>query len=252
MLLNIGNEELTEELAQSFLDAAEPGAQGGDEGRGSGQIGTELSEPETESSEVIGSVAAMVILALTFGTLVAMGMPILSAVLGLLVGLSIIGLLGHVTEVPTIAPTLATMIGLGVGIDYALFMVSRYRTQREEGMEIPDAIAKAVATSGTAIVFAGGTVVIALVSLLVAGIPLVTSLGYASAVRGGDRGARRDHAAAGAARAGRPPHRLAARCRPSCTRSRSRRTRASGRLGPVRDRPAGALDRDHPGPARWS
>jgi uncharacterized membrane protein YdfJ with MMPL/SSD domain len=110
-----------------------------------------------------------------------MGMPILSAVFGLFVGLSIIGLLGHVTEVPTIAPTLATMIGLGVGIDYALFLVSRYRSEREGGSEIPDAIATAVATSGTAIVFAGGTVVIALVSLLVAEIPLVTSLGYASA-----------------------------------------------------------------------
>jgi uncharacterized membrane protein YdfJ with MMPL/SSD domain len=83
--------------------------------------------------------------------------------------------------VPTIAPTLGTMIGLGVGIDYALFLVSRYRAEREEGKETDEAIATAVSTSGTAIVFAGGTVVIALVSLLVAGIPLVTSLGYASA-----------------------------------------------------------------------
>jgi uncharacterized membrane protein YdfJ with MMPL/SSD domain len=83
--------------------------------------------------------------------------------------------------VPTIAPTLGTMIGLGVGIDYALFLVSRYREERKEGKETDVAIATAVSTSGTAIVFAGGTVVIALVSLLVAGIPLVTSLGYASA-----------------------------------------------------------------------
>ena len=73
------------------------------------------------------------------------------------------------------------MIGLGVGIDYALFLVTRYRLERKEGKEIDDAIATAVSTSGTAVVFAGGTVVIALVSLLVAGIPLVTSLGYASA-----------------------------------------------------------------------
>jgi uncharacterized membrane protein YdfJ with MMPL/SSD domain len=181
VLLNIGSEDLTEEIAQSYLDAAEPGRKAGMKVAAGGSIGTELSEPETESSEVVGLTAAMIILALTFGTLVAMGMPILSAVFGLFVGLSIIGLLGHVTEVPTIAPTLATMIGLGVGIDYALFLVSRYRSEREGGSEIPDAIATAVATSGTAIVFAGGTVVIALVSLLVAGIPLVTSLGYASA-----------------------------------------------------------------------
>ena len=181
VLLNIGSEDLTEDIAQSYLDAAEPGRKAGMKVAAGGSIGTELSEPETESSEVVGLTAAMIILALTFGTLVAMGMPILSAVFGLFVGLSIIGLLGHVTEVPTIAPTLATMIGLGVGIDYALFLVSRYRSEREGGSEIPDAIATAVATSGTAIVFAGGTVVIALVSLLVAGIPLVTSLGYASA-----------------------------------------------------------------------
>src|SRR5262249_18049600 len=88
---------------------------------------------------------------------------------------------GHIVTVPTIAPTLATMIGLGVGIDYALFLVTRYRLERSEGHEVNEAVATAVSTSGTAGVFAGGTVVIALVSLLVARIPLVTSLGYASA-----------------------------------------------------------------------
>ena len=182
VLLKVPNSEITEELAQSYLGAAEPARKVGMKVAASGQIGSELSEPKTESSEVVGLSAAMVILAFTFGTLVAMGMPIISAVIGLVVGLSMIGLLGHVTTVPTVAPTLGTMIGLGVGIDYALFLVSRYRAEREEGKETDEAIATAVSTSGTAIVFAGGTVVIALVSLLVAGIPLVTSLGYASAL----------------------------------------------------------------------
>jgi uncharacterized membrane protein YdfJ with MMPL/SSD domain len=181
VLLDVPNSEITEELAQSYLDAAEPARKAGMKVAASGQIGSELSEPTTESSEVVGLSAAMVILAFTFGTLVAMGMPILSAVIGLAVGLSLIGLLGHVTTVPTVAPTLGTMIGLGVGIDYALFLVSRYRLERKDGKEVDEAIATAVSTSGTAIVFAGGTVVIALVSLLVAGIPLVSSLGYASA-----------------------------------------------------------------------
>jgi uncharacterized membrane protein YdfJ with MMPL/SSD domain len=181
VLLKVPNSEITEDLAQSYLDAAEPARKVGMKVAASGQIGSELSEPETESSELVGLSAALIILALTFGALVAAGMPILSALVGLLMGISLIGLLGHVTTVPTIAPTLGTMIGLGVGIDYALFLVSRYRAEREEGKEIDDAIATAVSTSGTAIVFAGGTVVIALVSLLVAGIPLVTSLGYASA-----------------------------------------------------------------------
>jgi uncharacterized membrane protein YdfJ with MMPL/SSD domain len=181
VLLNIPNSDITEDLAQSYLDAAEPARKAGMKVAASGQIGSELSEPETESSEVVGLSAAMVILAFTFGTLVAMGMPIISAVIGLAMGLSLIGLLGHLTTVPTVAPTLGTMIGLGVGIDYALFLVSRYRAERAEGKETDEAIATAVSTSGTAIVFAGGTVVIALVSLLVAGIPLVTSLGYAAA-----------------------------------------------------------------------
>ena len=182
VLLSIGNEELTEEIAQRFLDAARPAREAGMEVAAAGQIGTELSEPATESSEVIGIAAAMVILTFTFGTLVAMGLPIVSATLGLIVGLSLIGLLGNVTEVPSIAPTLATMIGLGVGIDYALFLVIRYRSERANGLEVNEAVATAVATSGTAIVFAGSTVVLALITLLVAGIPLVTSLGYASAV----------------------------------------------------------------------
>ncbi|MFL5907356.1 MAG: MMPL family transporter [Solirubrobacterales bacterium] len=182
VLLNVPNSEITEDLAQDYLDAAEPGRKAGMKVAASGQIGSELSEPETESSEVVGLSAAMVILAFTFGTLVAMGMPILSAVIGLAVGLSLVGLLGHVTTIPTVAPTLAIMIGLGVGIDYALFLVSRYRAERKEGKEIDEAVATAAATSGTAIVFAGSTVVIALVSLLVAGIPLVSSLGYASAL----------------------------------------------------------------------
>ena len=181
VLLSVPNSDITQQLAQKYLDAAEPARKAGMKVAASGQIGSELSEPATESSEVIGLTAAMIILAFTFGTLVAMGMPIISAVIGLLAGLSLIGLLGHIVTVPTIAPTLATMIGLGVGIDYALFLVTRYRFERGEGKEIDEAIATAVSTSGTAIVFAGGTVVIALVSLLVAGIPLVTSLGYASA-----------------------------------------------------------------------
>ena len=137
VLLTISNEELTEEIAQRYLDAAEPARRAGMEVAAGGQIGSELSEPATESSERIGIAAAMVILAFTFGTFVAMGLPIVSAAVGLVIGLSLIGLLGHVTEVPSIAPTLATMIGLGVGIDYALFLVMRYRTERAEGSRDP-------------------------------------------------------------------------------------------------------------------
>jgi uncharacterized membrane protein YdfJ with MMPL/SSD domain len=182
VLLDVGGDELTQEIAQSVLDAGSSGRNAGMEVAVGGSVGSELSEPATESSEVVGLIAAMIILAFTFGTLVAMGLPIVSAVLGLAAGLSLIVLLGHAVTVPSIAPTLATMIGLGVGIDYALFLVSRHRLNRGQGMALDESIAMAVATSGSAIVFAGTTVVIALLTLLVAGIPLVTALGYSSAV----------------------------------------------------------------------
>ncbi len=182
VVMDVGSSDLTQEIAESVLDAAQPGVEAGMEVAAGGPIGSELSEPATESSEVIGIAAAVLILSVAFGTIVAMGMPIATAVVGLVVGLAGIGLLGHVATVPSIAPTLATMIGLGVGIDYALFLVSRHRAHLHEGMELHESVALTVATSGSAIVYAGGTVVIALLSLIVAGIPLVTSLGYASAV----------------------------------------------------------------------
>ena len=110
---------------------------------------------------------AVIVLLFTFGTVVAMGLPIITALIGLVSGLSIITLISQVSEVPTVAPTLATMIGLGVGIDYALFIVTRHQAQRRDGMETRESIARAVATSGGAVVFAGMTVIVALLSLAV-------------------------------------------------------------------------------------
>jgi uncharacterized membrane protein YdfJ with MMPL/SSD domain len=182
VLLNVSGSDLTQQIAESVLHAGDPGVRAGMQVAAGGSVGSELSEPETESSEVVGLIAATIILAFTFGSLVAMGLPIVSAVFGLAAGLSLIVVLGHGVTVPTIAPTLATMIGLGVGIDYALFLVSRHRVNRQQGMPLEESVAMAVATSGTAIVFAGTTVVIALLTLVVAGIPLVTALGYSSAV----------------------------------------------------------------------
>ncbi len=183
VLLSIGSSDLTESEAQRVLDAAQPYAdQAGLQLAAGGPIGSELSTPATESSELVGILCAMIILTLTFGSVVAMGMPIIAAVLALLTALSTIGLLGHLVGIPDIAPTLATMIGLGVGIDYALFMVTRHKDLIKAGLDVQESVAVTVATSGGAIVFAGTTVVIALLALAVAGIPLVSSLGYASAV----------------------------------------------------------------------
>ena len=114
----------------------QPATKAGIEVAVGGSIGSVLSSPDTGESELIGNVSAMVILALVFGSLIAMGTPIVTAAFALAVGLSAIGLLGHVMAVPSVAPTLATMIGLGVGIDYALFLVTKHLDQLGDGMEV--------------------------------------------------------------------------------------------------------------------
>ena len=174
----------------------------------------------------------MLILTLTFGTVVAMGMPIGGAVIGLTTALGLIGLLGHLIAVPDIAHTVATMIGLAVGIDYALFLVTRHRVAAAEGIELHESIARAVGTAGTAIVFAGCTVVVALVSLVVAGIPLVSSLGYTAAVAVAPPCWPRSPCCPRSCRwpAGGSTR---SRCRSGSRRPTTRRTRGSGAAGPA-------------------
>ncbi|MBV8942129.1 MAG: MMPL family transporter, partial [Solirubrobacterales bacterium] len=169
--------------AQTIIDAAaKPATAAGLEVETGGQLGQKVSKPSTESSELVGIIAAMAILTFTFGTVVAMLLPILTAIFALLSTLAIVRMLGHVTSVPTVAPTLATMIGLGVGIDYALFIVTRHFRGLHDGLNYRESIARATATSGGAVFFAGGTVTIALVSLAVAGIPLVTTMGLMASI----------------------------------------------------------------------
>jgi uncharacterized membrane protein YdfJ with MMPL/SSD domain len=182
VLLNVGGGFITEELASKLLEATEPARRAGIRVAVGGQMGSVLSAPDTQESELLGNISAMVILALVFGSLVAMGLPIANAAIGLAISTSLIGLFGHIWSMPSVASTLAVMIGLGVGIDYALFLMTKHLEQLGEGMELRESIARSVASSGSAIVFAGGTVVIALASLVVAGIPLVTMLGFASAI----------------------------------------------------------------------
>ena len=147
-----------------------------------GALGGTIAEDASRRSEAIGIAAAIVILAFTFGAMVAAGLPIVTALVGLAIGLGLVGLLGHVVSVPTVAPKLATMIGLGVGIDYALFIVFRHRDQLHRGMAVHESIARTIATSGSAVVFAGATVVVALLALLVADVPLLGAMGYAAAL----------------------------------------------------------------------
>ena len=180
--LNIGSAATSVEEAQAILDAADPAKAAGLDVSVGGYVGQKLSKPATESSEAIGLAAAVIILIFAFGTVTAMLLPIITAVIGLVITLALVTFVGHATDVPNISPTLATMIGLGVGIDYALFIVTKHKLQLAGGIEMHESIPRACATAGGAVVFAGITVAIALCSLFVAGIPLVTTLGYTAAI----------------------------------------------------------------------
>ncbi|MGZ6994829.1 MAG: MMPL family transporter [Acidimicrobiia bacterium] len=147
-----------------------------------GEVAHAGERPDLGSTEIYGLIAAMVVLLLAFGSVVAMGVPIGTALVGLAVGLSTVTVLTNFFDISSIATTIATMIGLGVGIDYALFVVTRHREQLAAGMTVPESAGHANGTSGMAVVFAGTTVVIAICGLVVAGIPMVTSMGFASAV----------------------------------------------------------------------
>ena len=140
-----------------------------------------LATPEIGSTEGIGVLVALVVLVITFGSLVAAGMTMVNALVG--VGVGMIGLLiiGHAVELSSVTPVLALMLGLAVGIDYSLFITSRYRHNLALGLDRQEAAGRAVGTAGTAVVFAGLTVIIALAGLSVVGIPFLTAMGLAAA-----------------------------------------------------------------------
>jgi RND superfamily putative drug exporter len=129
--------------------------------------------------EAIGLAAAIVILLLAFGSVIAMGLPIGMALFGLALGISSMALVTYLIDIPSWAPVLGSMVGLGVGIDYALMLVTRHREYLARGMTVEESVGRAVATAGQAVVFAGGTVVIAILGLAVAGVPFMTAGGIA-------------------------------------------------------------------------
>src|SRR3954447_4439562 len=139
-------------------------------------------QPGGGPSEFIGFIAAAVVLAIAFGSLWATLLPLFTAVLALGCGLSITGLLAHAIDIATFSPTLATLIGLGVGIDYALFVVTRHRNAIKAGREPEAACIRALNTSGRAVLFAGATVIVALLGLFVLGISFLNGVAVAAAL----------------------------------------------------------------------
>ncbi|MGZ4575152.1 MAG: MMPL family transporter [Mycobacteriaceae bacterium] len=138
-------------------------------------------QPAVGSTEGIGVLVATLVLVITFGSLVAAGMTVLTALIGVGAGIAGLFTLSGVVSFNTATPVLALMLGLAVGIDYSLFITSRHRHNLLDGMEPDEAAGRAVGTAGTAVVFAGATVIIALVGLSVAGIEFIATMGLAAA-----------------------------------------------------------------------
>ncbi len=142
----------------------------------------EQNENPAFGSEWIGLVAAVLILLVAFGSVIAMGLPVLAAVFGLGAGFSAIGLGANLASFPVFSPQFAAMIGLGVGIDYSLLIVTRFREGLHNGSSVEDAVVLAVTTSGRAVIFAGMVVAVAFLGLFLMGLPFVAALGTAGAI----------------------------------------------------------------------
>ncbi|MFF2040453.1 MMPL family transporter [Kitasatospora sp. NPDC058170] len=144
----------------------------------------ELARPTADdrTSEAIGFAVAIVVLLIGFGSAIAAGLPLVTALVAAIVGLGVLGLLAAATTFATVAPTLATMIGIGVGIDYALFLLTRHRQNLMDGVDPVRSAGQAVATSGRAVLVSGCTVIIALTGLSVSGVTFIAKLGLAAGV----------------------------------------------------------------------
>ena len=140
------------------------------------------AETETSGAEAAGLLVALVVLVVAFGTIVAALVPIALALVAVATGLGGITLLANAMDVSSAAPTIGAMIGLGVGIDYALFIVARYRENRAAGQDNPTALSNAMGSAGSAVLFAGGTVVVAMAALVLTGLGFLASIGLSTSL----------------------------------------------------------------------
>jgi putative drug exporter of the RND superfamily len=148
-------------------------------GAGAGEIGQKTSDTK---SEIIGLACALVLLLIMFWSLVAAAIPLVSAIFSVLSGLALLALLARVVTIPTTGPTIATLLGLGVAVDYGLFMVARHREQVDAGMGVLASVRRAAGTSGAAIVVAGSTVAVSVLALYISGLGFIGALGLAAAL----------------------------------------------------------------------
>lgn len=180
---DLGVNEVTPRTWQHLQDAMEPvAALPGIHVSYAGTPAAQEANTSQDSSEAIGILAAIIILLVAFGTVLAMVTPLVSAICGLVLGLQTIQLASNVLSITSIAPILATMIGLGVGIDYAVFIVNRHREGLQQGLTVEESIPVALGNAGRAVLVAGLTVSIALLGLVAAGVPTVTMLGVTASI----------------------------------------------------------------------
>ncbi|NHC13103.1 MMPL family transporter [Motilibacter deserti] len=170
---------ITDAAREQLLAAAEPARDAGLQVEFGGEATQAV--PEQGATEAIGVLVALVVLAVTFGSMLAAGLPLLTALIGVAVGSAGVFALSAVVDLTSTAPTLGLMIGLAVGIDYALFIAVRHKQQLADGMSPEESAGRAVGTAGSAVVFAGATVMIALAGLAVVGIPFLTTMGLVAA-----------------------------------------------------------------------
>jgi putative drug exporter of the RND superfamily len=171
---------LPNQTGQPVLDAIDAIKLPGLEIAAGGQVIEQAEGFSIGPATSVGVIAALVILLLTFGSLIAAGMPLITAGLGLITGIALVGLGTHVTSMSNISPELAVMIGLGVGIDYALFIVTRFRENHARTGDIQASIIGAMDTSGRAVLLAGATVIIALLGMFATGVSFMYGLAIAS------------------------------------------------------------------------
>ncbi|MFC4013618.1 MMPL family transporter [Nonomuraea purpurea] len=176
--LDVRRAELTKATALAVTDAARPATDAGLRVLPGGAFAQVTDGSGTTGDEYVGLILAALILFLALGGLLGAALPLLTSALSVLATLETVGLAGNLTSMPAVAATLALMIGLGVGIDYSLFLLSRFRTLARSGLEVPQAIERAVADSGTAVAVAGVTVAVALAGLSLTGVPLLQTLAW--------------------------------------------------------------------------
>ena len=179
---DVPSTELGPDPLAAVADAMQPARQAGVLAELGGDAAFINSETPTSGTEAAGLLAALVVLVVAFGTVVAALIPIALALVAVATGLGGITLLASAMDVSNAAPTIAAMIGLGVGIDYALFILARYRENRAAGQDNPAALSNAVGSAGSAVLVAGGTVVVAMAALVLTGLGFLASIGLSTAL----------------------------------------------------------------------